>query len=204
LGDARLSRRKTLTLCEPQKQISVSICARIRHLTIMLSRRAWHLVAAGAALDLFAPRAHAATSRELFTLSRSKNANVVKYAVRTDAQGGLDAASPVEAYWLMLAENGRREELTWTERKLAYGFSISRQSRQGFALHLSACSKREVYVLAAGGSFRAELGIAGQRAFLQRIFVSTEEGLLLPHVRYIELSGITASAQRVTERIIPH
>jgi hypothetical protein len=170
----------------------------------MLSRRALHLLAAGAALDLFAPRALATSSRELFTLSRSKNANVVKYAVRTDARGALDLARPVEAYWLMLAENGRREELTWTERNLAYGFAISRQSSQGFALHLSACSKRELYVRAESGSFHAELSIAGQRAFLQRIFVSTEEGLLLPRVRFIELSGLNARAERVTERVVPH
>ncbi len=170
----------------------------------MLNRRALHLLAAGAALDLMTPPVLAASSRELFTLSRSKNANVVKYAVRTDARGALDQASPVEAYWLMLAENGRREELTWTERELAYGFAISRQSSQGFALHLSACSKRELYVRAENGGFHAELNIAGQRAVLQRIFVNTEEGLLLPRVRYIELSGVSASAERVTERVIPH
>jgi hypothetical protein len=168
----------------------------------MLSRRALHLLASAAALSLVAPRLLAATSRELFTLGRSKNANVVKYAVRSTADGRLDAACPIEAYWLMLAENGRREELTWTERKLAYGFSVSEQTSQGLLLHLSACTARELRVRSTGGAFRAELNIAGQRAFLERIFVHTEEGLLLPSVRFVELFGATASARRVSERIV--
>jgi Domain of unknown function (DUF4833) len=169
----------------------------------MLSRRALPLLASGVAFQLLAPRLSAASSRELFTLGRSKNANVVKYAVRTSAEGRLDAERPLEAYWLMLAEDGRREELTWTERQLAYGFSISRQTSQGLLLHLSACSARELRVRYSQGAFRAELAVAGQPAFLQRIFVHTEEGLLLPRVRYVELVGLNASAQRVTERVVP-
>ena len=169
----------------------------------MLSRRALHVLASGAALSLVAPRLFAASSHELFTLGRSKNANVVKYAIRSNADGRLDAACPIEAYWLMLAENGRREELTWTERKLAYGFSVSEQTSQGLLLHLSACTARALRVRFVEGAFRAELGIAGQRAFLQRIFVHTEEGILLPRVRFIELSGVTADARRVSERVVP-
>src|SRR5258705_13664792 len=60
----------------------------------------------------------------LFTIARSKNANVVRYQARTRG-GGLDRSHPIDAYWLMLAEDGRREELSWAERKLAYGFSVS-------------------------------------------------------------------------------
>jgi len=82
----------------------------------MLTRRALPVALAAAALELSAsPELFALPSRELFTLGRSKNANVVKYAVRTGQNGRLNPAEPVEAYWLMLAENGRREELTWTE-----------------------------------------------------------------------------------------
>jgi Domain of unknown function (DUF4833) len=173
------------------------------HPLFMLSRRDLHVLASGAALSLVAPRLFATSSRELFTLGRSKNANVVRYAVRSGADGRLDAARPVEAYWLMLAEDGRREELTWTERKLAYGFSVSEQTSQGLLLHLSACSARELRVRSSDGAFRAELAIAGQRAFLQRIFVHTEEGLLLPRVRFVELSGVTARARHVSERIVP-
>jgi Domain of unknown function (DUF4833) len=177
---------------------------RSRHLLIMLTRRALPLWLAAVAVESYAPRElHALPSRELFTLGRSKNANVVKYAVRLGRDGQLDLAAPVEAYWLMLAEDGRREELTWTERQLAYGFSVSSPTREGFLLHLAACSTRVLRVSAAQGGFRAQLAISGQAAYLRRIFVRTDEGLLMPSVRYIEISGLTAAGQSVSERVLP-
>ena len=170
----------------------------------MLSRRAFQMLAPATLLDLCLPTlAQAASARELFTLVRNVNANVVKYAVRTSKDGQLDSAAPIEAYWLMLAENGRREELTWAERQFAYGFSVSNVSRLGCVLHLAACSERELRVRAVDGSYRAELAIAKQPASLQRIFVCAEQHALVPSVRYVDISGIAANGKPVSERILP-
>jgi hypothetical protein len=146
--------------------------------------------------------AEAASPRELFTLGRSTNANVVKYAVRTTSTGELDLETPVEAYWLMLAEDGRREALTWTERQLAYGFSTSQVTRQGCRLRLAACSDRELGVRSVGGRYRAELAIAGRPALLQTLFVQTEQSLL-PSVRYVEIRGRSGAGEVVSERLLP-
>jgi len=172
----------------------------------MISRRAVTLSIPGALLSLAAPRVAAAAapaSRELFTLARSSNANVVKYAVRVGKGGSLHSAEPVEAYWLMLAENGRREELTWTERQLAYGFSVSDVNAQGCTLHLAACADRELRIRSANGAYHAELAIAHQPVTLQRVFVQLESSALLPSVRHVEVSGVTASGARISERILP-
>ena len=32
---------------------------------------------------------------------------------------------PVVAYWVLLAEDGRRDGLSWLELQLAYGFSVA-------------------------------------------------------------------------------
>ena len=103
----------------------------------------------------------------------------------------------------MLAEDGRREELTWTERQLAYGFSVSNLSHDSFILHLTACSQRPLRVTTAPSGFNAETEIAGQPARLRRIFVHTDDGLLMPRVRYVEIFGLTAAGRSVVERIIP-
>ncbi len=170
----------------------------------MLSRRAFQMLAPTTLVELCLPTAaQAAPCRELFTLTRNTNANVVKYAVRIGKDTLLDATEPIEAYWLMLAENGRREELTWTERQLAYGFSVSNSSRHGCVLHLAACSERELRVHAVDGAYRAELVIAKQPASLQRIFVRTEQHALLPSVRYVEIFGTAANGKPVSERILP-
>lgn len=158
----------------------------------------------GALLQLALPSlAAAATSKELFTLARNKNANIVKYAVRTTKDGRLLANEPIEAYWLMNAENGRREALTWTERNLAYGFSVSDVTSDGCRLRLGACSQRVVRVSRVNGAFVARLDVARQPATLQSIYVHADEGALLPSVRYVQLTGVTASGQRVSERVEP-
>lgn len=170
----------------------------------MLSRRAFQLLAPTTLLELCWPTvAQAAQSRELFTLARNTNANVVKYAARTAKDGLLDPVDPIDVYWLMAAENGRREALTWTERQLAYGFSLSNPSRSGCSMRLAACPERELRVRAVAGTYRAELLIAKQHAWLQRIFVFAEQHVLLPSVRYVEISGVNASGKPLTERILP-
>jgi len=68
------------------------------------------------------PAAAQAKTQPLFIIERSKNANVVHYDARLDADGRLDPKEPVVAYWIMLAEDGRRENLNWIEKRKAYGF----------------------------------------------------------------------------------
>jgi len=170
----------------------------------MLSRRAFQMLVPATVFELCLPaHAEALASRELFTLARNTNANVLKYAVRTSKEGLLDASEPIEAYWLMLAENGRREQLSWTERQLAYGFSASNSSQRGCVLRLTACPERALRVRAVDGAYRAEAMILKQPAVLKRIFVFAEQHVLLPSVRYVEISGTNASGNRVTERILP-
>jgi len=75
----------------------------------------------------------------LFIIERSKNANVVHYDARLTADGELDPKEPVIAYWIRLAEDGRREELSWIEKKKTYGFTIKPdQSGKGYKMTLVA------------------------------------------------------------------
>jgi Domain of unknown function (DUF4833) len=53
----------------------------------------------------------------LFVIERSTNANVVYYDARVTKSGKLNAEEPVVAYWIMLAGNGRREELNPIEKE---------------------------------------------------------------------------------------
>src|SRR5436190_15974614 len=62
-------------------------------------------------------------SQSLFFIERNKNANIVQYDAKLASDGLFDAREPVTGYWIMKAENGRREELNRIERELAYGFT---------------------------------------------------------------------------------
>jgi len=183
--------------------ISVSICRQNRHLLFMLDRRSLGgLLGAALAAGVWPVRADARplSPAPLFTIARSKNANVVRYVARRN-ENGLARRHPIDAYWLMLAEDRRREELSWAERELAYGFEVSAASRDGCLLHLTAFKQRALVVARHGQTFRAMVSIAGKRATLERIFVQTSEGGLLPSVQYIDVFGTAADGTPLKERL---
>lgn len=168
----------------------------------MPSRRQFGSLALAAALTSVDASAEPPTTLvRLFDISRSKNANIVRYAARCRGQA-LEQARPIDAHWLMLAEDGRREELSWAERKLAYGFAVSSVTPAGCRLQLLACEARPVSVEHHGQSFRALAAIAGRRAVLQSIFVQAKEGALLPSVEYIDLHGRDLNGAPLSERIV--
>jgi uncharacterized protein DUF4833 len=170
---------------------------------IHVSRRA---LLVGAALGGIGFEAHAGSSRApLFVIARSKNANVVHYDARLDRHGRLDTAEPIAAYWIMHAENGRREELTWLERKFAYGWSTTVDANGELRVTLKAFSARTLAVFQGkSGAFRARVRLAQRPAALERIYVASDERGLTPSVRYVDVFGTALDdGRRLSERIVP-
>jgi Domain of unknown function (DUF4833) len=139
---------------------------------------------------------------QLFRIARSKNANVVVYraCLRGD---GLNLAQPISAHWVMLAEDGRREELTWAERQFAYGFEVTQATADSCYVTLLACKDRPVLVERGAQGFRARCRVAGERAVLSRVFVQTREGGLVPSVQHVDLVGVSTRGAPLRERLAP-
>jgi hypothetical protein len=139
---------------------------------------------------LAAPAAAQMKSQPLFIIERSKNANVVHYDARLTADGKLDPKEPVIAYWVMSAEDGRREELSQLEKKTAYGFDIKPDPTvKGYKMTLVADPQRQITVKKEGDAVRAEGVIAGRPAVLEKMYIKASDGLTGPKVEYIELYG---------------
>ena len=139
---------------------------------------------------LAAPAAAQIKTQPLFIIERSKNANVVHYDARLTADGELDSKEPVIAYWVRLAQDGRREELSWIERKKAYGFDIKPDPEvKGYKMTLVADPQRPITVKKEGDAVRAEGIIDGRPAVLEKMFIKSSDGLMGPKVEYIELYG---------------
>jgi len=126
----------------------------------------------------------------LFIIERSKNANVVHYDARLTADGKLDPKDPVIAYWVLSAEDGRREELSWIEKKKAYGFDIKPDpSVKGYKMTLVADPQRPITVKKVGDAVRAVGVIDGRPAVLEKMYIKAADGLTGPKVEYLELYG---------------
>jgi hypothetical protein len=129
-------------------------------------------------------------TQPLFIIERSKNANVVHYDAHFTDAGEIDPKEPVIAYWVMLATDGHREELTWIEKKKAYGFHIKPDSSvNGYKMTVVAVPKGQITVKKDGDAIRAELIIDGHPAILEKIYINASDGLMGPKVHYIELHG---------------
>jgi hypothetical protein len=141
---------------------------------------------------------------ELFRVARNINANVVVYEARLAAPGVLDERDPVHPVWIMLAEDGHREELNLFERAMAYGVEV-RQGGGGDAavVALRARPELDIQVLVENGCPVARTRIAGREATLRLVSVEASGGFL-PEVVQVEMTGIDrASGAEVRERLIP-
>jgi len=154
---------------------------------------------------LTAHRLSADSYSPLFVIERSTNANVIHCDGKILEDGKLDSRTPVVAYWIMAAEDGRRESLNLIERQKAYGFTVRPGDSPG-AYRMTLVSQRdhEIRIYLQGGTARAETSINGRRAYLARIFVKTRKSGPLRTAEYYELFGIdilTGEARR--EKVIP-
>ena len=170
----------------------------------MKKSRRWFTVLVLLAL-LTAPAAAEIKTSPLFVIERSENANVVHYDARLTANGKLDSKEPVIAYWVMLAEDGRRTKLNWIENKKAYGFTIKPAlSAKGYKMTLVATPERQIIVKKKKDAVRAETVISGRPAILEKIYINAAEGLTGPKVQYIELYGKDLqTGEDIREKIVP-
>ena len=92
-------------------------------------------------------------------------------------------------------------------QQAAYGFQKQKIESDGrIEIRLRALPDRQlvVRVAAVPGGCKAEtfMTIDGQQAYLDKVFVFAEEGIILPTVRYIELYGRSNDGHAVYEKIV--
>jgi hypothetical protein len=170
------------------------------------SKRTWQRLCGlflCALIALFPTELSAQSPRMLFEIARSKNRNVLRYEVEIAGKGQPNSDQPVSAHWVMHENGGRREPLSWFERRFAYGWEVvGPVNAGGFVFKLSALAARPIRVVRRGAGFTALVSIRDRSSFLERIYVRTKENGAFPKVLYVDLFGRdAASGKPVTERI---
>ena len=154
---------------------------------------------------LAAPAAAQIKTSPLFIIERDKNANVVHYDARLTADGKLDPKEPVIAYWALLAEDGRREKLSYIQKKMAYGFTIKPDpSVNGYKMALVAAPEKQIIVKKEKDAVHAEVIMNGRPVVLEKLHIHASDGLTGPKVHYIDVYGkdLQTGEQR-RERMVP-
>jgi hypothetical protein len=129
----------------------------------------------------------------LFTIEKSSNANRVQYEARVKVDGHIDPNQPVVAYWIMAAENGRRQELNILERAKAYGFTLHRDGLDSYKLWVVSHPEKEIHVFRdasrEGFTVRAEAVIGGRVSLVEKIFIQMHKSFLLNLPDFGEMFG---------------
>jgi hypothetical protein len=149
--------------------------------------------------------AQAPERQGLFKIERNKNANIVQYDAQLGADGKLFKKEPVVGYWIRLSDKGQVQELNWTQKTFAYGFSAKYDHRTDTVkLDMKADIGRQITVSRQGDGYRAAARIGESDSFLEKIFIHASGKGMSTTVNYIELYGqdVKTGDERY-EKIVP-
>ena len=137
----------------------------------------------------------------LFRFERSTNRNYICYDVREE-KGLLDMKEPIHVYWIRAEEDGSQKELSFVQRKLAFGYKVISRGKNEVNIHLTAYNKLVIRICNRGGKWVALTTINGKEALLTKLFAQMKSPNSL-HVVHVDVYGrdsVTGAA--VKERIM--
>lgn len=144
-------------------------------------------------------------SNQLFYLQRDPNINTIICELNLNAQGDPDQETPVHVYWIRYDEDKSRKDLSYIQRKFAYGIVSKPLGREQFELRFVSHKKLPMYLQKGGEDkkYHVYVTVNDKKIQIERIFLRIEGGSFwVPNVRYVEIKGInTAGNIPVNERI---
>jgi hypothetical protein len=147
-----------------------------------------------------------ATVSRLFYVQRTPNSNTIVYDLNLDNDGTPDDETPVHAYWIRYNEKGQKEELSYIQRKFAYGVTSKSLGNGKYDIRFVSYKKFPLTLMkGTDGKYHIFATISQRQFIVNRIFVKIEGGSFwVPNVRFVEFKGTDlASGKEVTERFKP-
>jgi hypothetical protein len=145
-------------------------------------------------------------ANRLFYVQRDPNTNTIMYDLNVDKNGKLDVEDPMHVYWVKYAEKGQKEELTYIQRKFAYGLTTKKMADEQYDVRFVSYKKLPLVLKKAEDNKYHIFVTADQKQImLNRIFVKVEGGSFwLPNIVYVELKGTEqSSGKEITHRFKP-
>lgn len=143
--------------------------------------------------------------QNLFKIERNKNANIVQYDAQITAEGKLNNKDPVIVYWVRLAEQAQVKELSWIQRKFAFGFSTDFDQESDIAIiDMALKIERLITVKRVQQDYQAIMTIDGRTSLVEKIYIDSSGRGFSTRVNFIELHGTDMETSEVTfERLVP-
>lgn len=142
---------------------------------------------------------------ELFYLQRDPNTNTVIYELNLKSDGNVDPDQPVKVYWLRYSEKGQKEDLSYVQRKFAYGVQSQAIGNNEYEIRVVSHKKLPLLLKKSGvdQKYHVYINANNKQIMLDRVFVRIEGGSYwIPNVKYVELKGTnTKTTKPIIERL---
>lgn len=144
------------------------------------------------------------TEKSLFFIQRNLNTNTIVYDLELTEDGMVIPNKPIDVYWLRYGSDGSRKELSWLQSVLAYGYSSKKIKKdEEYRIKLKAYNERYISLKYIAGKWRGIVAINGADAYLNNVYVFTDESGIFPQVKYVDIYGVNvANGEPVKERIL--
>jgi len=137
--------------------------------------------------------------KQLFYLQRTPNTNTIVYELNYK-NGEIDLENPVHEFWIRYQENGQRQELSYIQRKFAYGINSKKLANNRYELSFVSYKKYKMY-LEPGPDKKLNVytHINNKKVVLTSIFLKIKEGgsFWSPNIEYVEVSGFEPSSRSI-------
>ncbi len=141
-----------------------------------------------------------------FYVQRTPNTNTIMYELNMK-NGVLDDDNPIHVYWIRYTEGGKTQELSYIQRKFAYGVKVTKLGVEKYKLLFAAYDKIPFYLMkSTAGIFHTYVELDGKMIVLKRLYIRIDPGgtFWAPNVKYVEFKGTdVASGKEVIKRINP-
>lgn len=143
----------------------------------------------------------------LFYIQRTPNINTIIYSLNFDEKNQLDSKEPVHVYWIRYAEEGQQAELSYIQRRYAYGLKSKDLGNNKYELRFVSYKNLPFYLYKSpkDNQFHVYATVNKKEIILHRIYLQIEGGSFwLPEVKWVEVKGTDpVTGREMTERFKP-
>lgn len=144
-------------------------------------------------------------SNQLFYLQRDPNTNTIIYELNLDGKGLINDEKPIKVYWMRYDDNGEKKELSYVQRKFAYGIRSKKIEKDRFELRFVSYKQLPLYLSKSttDNKYHVFINANDKNIQLDRIFIRIEGGSLwVPNIKYVDLQGVNTKTKiKISERI---
>lgn len=133
-------------------------------------------------------------TNQLFYVQRTINTNTILYELNVDKSGKINKENPIHIFWVRYASDSSTAELSYIQRKYAYGINVKLidAEKESYKLNFVSYENRDLYLIKStiDKKYHIYTTINGKLGLLNNVFVKIEGGTFwFPKVTSVELYG---------------